>query len=79
MKDTNVLNIRERRATICRITAAAVGAQAAEQTSHQDQKQSEPPTARSTHLDDLRLCVLRPESLGRGGHTHCHKAVWFPI
>lgn len=40
MKDTNVLNIRERRATICRNTTAAAGAQAAEQTSHQDQKQS---------------------------------------
>lgn len=35
--------------------------------------------AGSTHLDDLRLCVFRPEGLRRGGGAHCYKAIWFSV
>lgn len=33
----------------------------------------------STHLNDLRLRVLRPECLRRGGDAHSHKTIWFSI
>lgn len=55
---------------------------ATEQPSHRDQKLSRSrrrPGASSTHLNDLRLRVFRPERLGWGGHTHGYKAIWFSI
>ena len=84
MKDTNVLKSHGRTGTIHRNAAAATGAQATEQPSRRDQKHCHGaaggrPGASSTHLNDLRLRVLRPERLGWGGHTHCYKAIWFSI